>query len=199
MMEEQKARPAYVTFELRSLEDREASLREGHYVAVDVVFAIITPQGSKDRIERVAEDWIKQLDQQVIEDRIPREWVQGYKAMYKDFLEGREPAVNGFDVRNWPAISPSQVKALLDARIKTVEDLASANEEALHRLGMGGRALKDRAIEWLRSAKDVGQQAEEIAALKQANSDLQARNQTLEERLARLEALATPVEKPKKL
>ena len=196
-----EARPPYVTFELRAVEDREASIAAGHFVAKDVPYAVITPQGSKDRIERVAEEWFAQLEQQSREDRFPSEWLRAFKAAFKDWQEGHEPAVNGTDVRNWPAASPAQVKALLDVKVRTVEDLAAANEETISRLGMGGRALKARAVEWLNSAASTGKQAESLAALKAENADLKSRNETLEAQVRELAAKVEVIEKagPKKL
>ena len=196
-----EARPPYVTFELRAVEDRAASIEAGRYVAKDVAYAIITPQGSKDRIERVAEEWFAQLEQQAREDRFPGEWLRAFKSAFKDWQEGHEPAANGTDVRNWPAASPAQVKALLDVKVRTVEDLAVANEETIGRLGMGGRALKARAAEWLASASDTGKQAESLAALKAENADLKSRNDSLEAQVRELAAKVEAIEKagPKKL
>lgn len=197
-------RPPYVTFEIRAIEDRERSLQEGRYVPKDVVYAIITPQGSKDRLERIAEEWFEQLTQQEREGRFPAEWLRAFRGAFAEWKEGREPAVNGTDVRNWPAVSPAQVKALLDAKLRTVEDLAVANEESIARIGMGGRALKAKAIEWLASARDIGKQAEQLAALKTENADLKAANERvneqLQEVLKRLAALEPPAPKdPRKL
>jgi predicted RecB family nuclease len=48
---------------------------------------------------------------------------------------------------------PAQIKTLLDINVRTVEELAAANEETLNRVGMGGRALKQKAIIWLESSK----------------------------------------------
>jgi len=187
-----ESRPPYVTFELRAEEDRDASIAAGCYTAKDVAYAIVTPQGSKDRIERVVEDWFSTLEQQSREGRIPVEWLQSYRRMYKSWQEGNEIPLEGTDIRNWPAVSPAQVKMLGEARIRTVEDLATANEETLNRLGMGGRALKARAIEWLGAAKGTGVAAEAAAALKVENADLRARNEELETRLARLERMLEP-------
>lgn len=186
-------RPPYVRFERRGEEDRAASNEAGHYVAKDVNYAIITPQGSKDRIERNADEWLEMLEAQASQDRFPREWVRQFKSMYEDWKAGNEPALNGTDVRNWPVASPANIQMLIQARLRTVEDLAQANEEAIGRLGMGGRALKAKAQEWLASSNDVGKQAEALAALKVENADLKERNKTLESRLStlagRLEAL----------
>jgi hypothetical protein len=181
-----KDRPAYVQFEVRAEEDRAATVEAGHYVARDVDFVIITPAGSKDRIERRADEWLVQIKQQVQEQRLPPEWAQAYRAAYGEWKEGREIPLNGTAIVNWPAVSPAQVKALLEARMRTVEDLAVANEETITRLGMGGRALKQRAVDWLASAKDVGKVGEEISAMRVLNESLTARNEELTEQLAGL-------------
>ena len=186
MVMQMENRPPYVSFERRGEEDRDASNAAGHYVAKDVNYAIITPQGSKDRIERNAEEWLEMLEAQASQDRFPREWVRQFKSMYEDWKAGNEPALNGTDVRNWPVASPANVQMLLQARLRTVEDLAQANEEAIGRLGMGGRALKAKAQEWLASSNDIGKQSEALVALKAENADLKARNTSLETQLKTL-------------
>lgn len=190
-----ESRPPYVTFELRAVEDRAASIANGAYAVKDVPFAIITPQGSKDCIERVADEWFAQMEEQTRQGRFPREWLTAFQGAFEAWKKGTEPVVNGTDIRNWPAASPAQVKTLQQLHIRTVEDLASANEETIHRLGMGGRGLKAKAQSWLDSARDTGKQAEAVAALQAENSDLRDRCETLDKRLSealvRLEALAS--------
>jgi len=185
-MEALKERPPYVTFELRAVEDRAASIAEGHYVSKDVAYALITPSGSKDRIERIVEDWFDQLSASVQEERFPREWLKAYQGAYEDWKAGNAPLLVGTDVKNWPVLSPSQVKLLVDLGIRAVEDLAVANEETISRLGMGGRALKQKAVEWLSSAKDTGRQVEEITALQIANKELTERNEAMMQQLTEL-------------
>lgn len=180
MQEIAEARPPYVTFEYRAVEDRSAAISSGQYKAKDVAFAIITPQGSRDRIERVADEWFEHLTEQVSQGRFEPAWLEAYKASFKAWKESREPALNGTDVRNWPALSPAQCKTLLDLNVRTVEDMAAANEETLSRIGMGARALKTRAKEWLASAQDVGKVAETVAALKAQNEALMKRNEKLQ-------------------
>ena len=195
MVMQMENRPPYVSFERRGEEDRDASNTAGHYVAKDVNYAIITPQGSKDRIERNAEEWLEMLEAQASQDRFPREWVRQFKSMYEDWKAGNEPALNGTDVRNWPVASPANVQMLLQARLRTVEDLAQANEEAIGRLGMGGRALKAKAQEWLASSNDIGKQSEALVALKAENADLKARNTSLETQLKTLAGRLDVLEK----
>lgn len=185
-MQQAQARPPFVTFEMKSEEDRNATIESGVYTARDAAFAIITPQGSKDRIERKVDEWFPHLEQQVQEGRFEQVWLDGFRAKYKAWKEGQEIPENGHPVVNWPAASPAQVKTLLAAGVRTLEDLAVANEEVLARLGMGGRALKARAQEWLSSPKDHGAQAEQVAALKQQNTELQQQVANLTEQVAGL-------------
>lgn len=185
------ARPPFVEFEVRAEEDRAATVEEGHYVAKDVHYALITPMGSKDRIERKVSEWLTMLEEQVAEGRFEATWLDQYKGAYAAWQKGQDLPETGTPIRTWPALSPSQVKSILSAHIRTVEDLAVANEETLHRIGMGARALKERAIQWLGAAQSTGKAAEQIAALQVANNDLVARNEALQAQLA---ALAQQVE-----
>lgn len=184
-------RPPYVQFEVQSVEDRGASLQQGHYITKDVVFAVVTPAGSKDRIPRQADDWFAQLEQQVQEGRFPREWLNHYKAAYDAFKSDREPPLHGTSIRYLTVLSPAQVQLCLNFSVRTIEDLAAANEETLGRLGMGARMLKQKAIEWLESSKTVGQQVEKITALQQRNTDLEELVKIQGEKIA---ALTTQVE-----
>lgn len=197
-------RPPYVQFELRAVENRAASIAAGHYVATDVAYALVTPAGSKDRIERIVSEWFSQLEQQVQEGRFPAAWFSAYKKSFEAWKEGQEDPANGTPIRNWPVLSPAQTKLLLDLGVRAVEDLAVANEETIGRLGMGGRALKQKAIEWLESAKNAGKQAEELVALQVSNKDLTERNEKLQAQIIelgkRLELLEqTPSGKREKL
>lgn len=184
-------RPPYVVFEVQAEEDRDASIAAGHYVAKDVVYAIVTPQGSKDRIPRQVDEWFANLTQQVKENRFPAQWLQHFQASYTAWKEGNEMPLHGTPIVAWPVLSPAQVKSLLAGHIKTVEDLAAANEEALSRAGLGSRALKQRAIDWLASARDTGKLSEEMASLRTKNKDLEQTNIDLR---AQLQQLAAKVE-----
>lgn len=187
-------RPPYVRFETRAVEDRQASVDAGHYVGRDVAFALITPQGSKDCIEREVSDWFASAEQQVLEGRLPPEWLDAFKRSFKSWKDGQELPVEGTPIVNWPAISPAQVKMLLSIQIRSVEDLAAANEESLNRMGMGARALKQRAQSWLQSADGTGKSAEQLAALQVSNEELARKNSDLErlvkELAGKLELLA---------
>lgn len=188
MPEIMKERPPYVTFEVRAEEDRQASIEAGHYVTKDVDYAIITPAGSKDRVERVASDWFANLTRQVDEGRFPQEWLTAFQGRFDHWKKGQELPVDGTSVRQWNVLSPSQCKTLLDLHVLTIEDLSVANEETIARLGMGGRDLQRRAREWLQASTNVGQVSERAAAMATENEALKARLGEMEKQLQQLQA-----------
>lgn len=192
-------RPPYVTFEVRAEEDRNASIEAGHYIARDVDFAIITPIGSKDRIERPVADWFSKLTGDVSDGRFKPEWLSAYRSIYKDWKEGTESPLTGADIKNWPVASPAQIKNLIELNVRTVEDMALANEEVINRIGMGGRGLKQKAMDWLSSASTSGKTSEELSALRTANEGLKARNDALEAQMKELSAQVKALAGAKKL
>lgn len=160
------AKAPWIMFERRAVEDRAKCIEEGRYVAKDVDFVLVTPHGSKDQIEREVKDWFENMDQQVREQRLDPAWLSAYKQAYSAWKEGKEVPLEGTPIINWPMVSPAQVRMLQDMHILTVEVLANATEEAIKRLGMGGRSLVEKAKEFLKQYKEGGKTTEEIVALR---------------------------------
>lgn len=187
-MELREQRPSYVEFERHTVEDRAASLREKRYMTKDVDFAIITPIGSKDRIPRQVDEWFVSLDQQQREGRIPSDWVSHYKKAYANWKENQEVPVMGTPIKGWALLSPAQQANILGANIRTVEDLAQANEEARRRIGMGATDLVEKAISWLKAAKGIGAVAGELNELKVKIKNLERELEAKEGQIAELRA-----------
>lgn len=187
-MQAQEARPPYVTFGIKSEEDREASIKAGQYVAKNVFYAFITPQGSKDKFEYRAEEWFANLRQQVQQERFPAQWLEAFEKNFNAWKNNEEIPIDGTSVKNWPIASPAQVEMMLKMGVRTVEDMAVANEECLSRLGMGGRTLKQQAVNWIKTAKGEGVTSSEITKLEVENEALKARNKLLEESVIELSA-----------
>lgn len=181
-----EARPPYVTFELRAEEDRTASLASGKFIVRDIPFALITPQGSKDRIERNAEEWLTHITTESRNGRFPAEWVEHYKKAFAAWQSGQDLPVTGTPIVTWPPLSPANVRMLLDLNIRTVEELAQATEEAIGHIGIGARALKQRAIDFLAQANDAGKVSAEMEALRIAQADTLKQNAELQKQLADL-------------
>ena len=167
-------RPAYVRFERRPVEDKEASLREGRYVAKDVDFALITPPYSKDCVEQKVTRWLEDLERGVRDGRIPQQWATLWKEGYQKWQNGQEMPLHGTPVLGWGVISPAQQKMLIAINCLTVEDLAQINDEGMKRVGMGGLELRNKAKNWLASVKDHGGLTIQMSALEQENAQLKA-------------------------
>lgn len=171
-----KDRPAYVRFEKRPVEDRTASLAAGRYVAKDIVYALITPPGSKDIIIREVTDWLKYLDQQSAEGRIPAAWVDSYRAAFEKYEKGEAVPPNGTPIKGWSPLSPAQQTNLIAMNILTVEDLAGLNQEAMGRFGMGIVELKRKAATWLEAANSIGGVVARLTAIETEFADLKEQN-----------------------
>lgn len=184
----QQGPPPYVVFEQRAEEDRDATIKAGRLVLKDVDYAIIHRAGSKDSVEKIATEWLDHIEKQSRESppMFPPEWVHAYRQRHKQWKDGLEMSPMGFPIRQWAAISKAQAENLAMARVLTVEELAAASEEVMSRIGMGARALKDKAVAWLESSK--GNKGEEVAALRAENADLKAQMHNQEQKLAELEA-----------
>lgn len=178
--------PPYVVFETRAVEDRAASIEAGHFVHKDVHYAIITPAGTRDRIEKEAELWLKDLETGVQQERMPAHWLAAFRRAYEDWKANRETPEFGIPVGDWPGISPATVRTLQDIGLRTVEQVAEANEEAVARIGMGGRALKAKAQAFLDAASDTGKVAAELETLRAKITELETRDTEREEELKKL-------------
>jgi len=177
---DREERPAWVQFELRPIEDKPASLKSGRSISKDVEFALVTPPYSKDCFEFKAAQWFKNQEMNVRNSRIPQKWLDYWRNCYDHWKLGLDTPLNGTDIRNWPVISPAQVKNLLSANCRTIEDLAGVNEEGLKRIGMGGVALKQKAQAYISAAKDHGPVVMENAELKNKVTQLEGAIESLQ-------------------
>lgn len=181
-------RPAYVQFVREAVEDKNASREAGHFVARDVDYVLITPPYSKDQHKAKLPGWFDKIDQDVKNGRLPMEWAARYKEQYRLWQQGQEAPLDGTPIKGWGVISPAQQEMLIRANIRTVEDMAAANDEGLRRVGMGAVDLKNKAQAWLAQIRDKGPLTMEMAALKNENAILKGAVSALEARLKAIEA-----------
>lgn len=179
----QQARPPHVIFERRAEEDRQASIEAGRYISRDVDYAIVTPSGSKDRVERVVSDWFSMLAGEVRAERWPQAWLDQLKSGYEAWTRGQTPPENGTPLSTWPALSPAQVKNWAQIGLRTIEELAEANEEALTAYGMGARDMKSRAKLFLENAGDSAALVAKLRASEELIASMQVRMESLEAQL----------------
>ena len=179
----QQARPPHVIFERRAEEDRQASIEAGRYISRDVDYAIVTPSGSKDRVERVVSDWFSMLASEVRAERWPQAWLDQLKSGYEAWTRGQTPPEHGTPLSTWPALSPAQVKNWAQIGLRTIEELAEANEEALTAYGMGARDMKSRARLFLENAGDSAALVAKLRASEELIASMQVRMESLEAQL----------------
>lgn len=174
-------RPPYVTFERRSVEKRKPAPPEGDGSVFyeDVDFVIVTPAGTKDVFIREVAGWFEYLQMVVNQKRYNPKWLVGFQDMYATWKKTNEVPLNGWPVKNWPVATPSEIKRLADARVMTVEDCAQMSEEAIGRVGMGARSLKQRAIDFLEAQAGTGPLVSRMDALTQRNAELTRQNELL--------------------
>lgn len=180
-MELHKPRPPFVEFKRIAVHDKKRSEELGRRVTKDVDFAFVMQPGSKDQVERVAEDWLNMLKLKVANgsaDAYPQEWVDGFHAKYKAWQNGMDAPLNGTSVKEWPVLSPAQAENFISLHILTIEDVAAMTEQAMGSYGMGARELKQKAIDWI-NGKD--QSSKENELLRQQLAEMTERLKKLEE------------------
>lgn len=145
------------------------------------------------------------IDTLVREDhkqRFPREWMN---YMNK---HGNDPHLSGTPLSQWPLITISQAEELKALKFFTVENVASASDAQLQKLGMTAGmspyAFRDRAINYLKVAKDeadVNKNEEMIAKLEAENAKIKAETEAklaaMQEQMAAILA-AVGEKKPRK-
>lgn len=184
ILEEQRDdRPAYVRFERVAVENKAASLEAGHYVAMDVDMALITPPYSKDVMKYKVKAWFSILEQDVRNGRIPQSWLDRYKEAYAAFQKGQDLPLTGSPIKGWGIISPAQQETLIKMSVLTVEDLAAMNDEGIKRIGMGAIDLKNKAKAWLSQLNNTGALALQMAELQKQFANLESVNKTQEEKI----------------
>jgi hypothetical protein len=190
-MEQLEARPPYIIFEQRAVARQKPATEGGGLYYVDVDFALVTPHGSKDSIEKVVAEWFPRLDDEARQGRIPRPWVAAYKEAYQAWKSDQPLPINGTPIKNWPAVTPAEVKNMTAFGVLAVEDMAAANEELLQRIGMGARRLKQLALDFLQANTDHGPLVAQVDSQRAIIAGQQSQIDTLKLELQQLKAALT--------
>lgn len=195
MISVRKDAPPFVRFEfLECGVDQEASAKSGTRIPLVKAHALIMQHGSKDVVEKDAEEWLAQIKRQAIEGRYDPQWVARFELQFSEFTKGNELPRSGTPIRTWSGPNREQIVRLQAIGITTIEDLAAVPDSGLQNIGLDGRYLRDLAKNYLDEAKGVGLMSKKVADLEESNrqKDEQLRQQG--ERIAALEA-ALPADK----
>lgn len=176
----------HVTFFIKPFPNEWKSAQEGRPIFEEVtMIRIVTPGDSTNIIETPAREDHKQ--------RFPKHWA------YFERTQGQN-LQTGTPLAQWPILGPAQVEMLKAMRFLTVEQIATASDDQIQKVGMGGGmapfALRDKARRFLMVAHDsaaVDKTAQEMEALKQeaAKKDealalMQAQIAAMQEQMAKL-------------
>ena len=159
-------------FFIREVERKVESLKAGRPIFYDVEWVKIYIPGDAST---------------VVSRKVTDEHRERWPVQYQAFKRGQQQAVTGTPLEEWPVLTRARVAELKAVNILNVETLASLNDDAITRLGMGTRELVHRAQVFIKSAKDAAVQGKLIADLerKQQQIDaMQAQIDDLAEKLA---------------
>lgn len=124
-------------------------------------------------------------------EKYPLEW-----ANYMN-KHGNEPKITGTPLTSWPLISTAQAEELRAMKFFTVEQVAGASDAQIQSIGMASGmspyTFRDRAINFLKVAKDeseVSKHEEELRTLREENakikSETEAKLAAMQEQMANI-------------
>lgn len=148
-----------------------------------------------DEVEMV-EIIIPGQPQSIATRRVKQEHRDRWPQHYAAFKAGLEPAQDGSPLEEWPPLSPAQVANLKALQIHTVEQLAGASDTALEKIGMGARALRDKAAAWLSNAAGGQALSEALARAERAEAQITTLEGNYNDLAARVERLTAAQDQP---
>jgi hypothetical protein len=178
----------HISFYEESVKDNEASKEDGQARFKNVYMIRVRQVGSKDFIVKNADEWLEHIEKI---KQFPPDWISAFKRGYEAYKNDQEIPVEGFAIKMWPAINKAMADTVLAAGVRTVEELAAANEETLKRIGIGARQLQNDARAWRDSAKNTGIVSTELSNLRAENEQRKEREKDL---LTRIDELARQVQ-----
>jgi nucleotidyltransferase/DNA polymerase involved in DNA repair len=132
--------------------------------------------------------------------RVTEEHRQAWPKQYEAFKAGREIATEGTPLEAWPRVQPKQLHELKALGFKTVEQIASMDDQAAGRVGTGGRDLRRVAQAFLNDAARMAAVERLAAENDTKNAEIQdlrlklhGLEQTLERVVANKETAELPV------
>ena len=174
---EQQERPTLLRFYHEPQEDREETIKQGRVVYKDIEMVDVTPTGGNGNliVPKIVEIWIETLEM----NNDP--FTELYMKQYNAWKKNEEIPEEGTPIKHWGNVTEAQKKNILSASIRTVEDLAAANEGALSKIGTGARSLQEKARAYLLASESSGKIVEENSALKANVEDMKKEIERLRE------------------
>lgn len=122
-------------------------------------------------------------NQSIATERVKQHHKERWPSQYAAWKAGLEAVHDGSPLELWPPLTPAQIANLKALNVHTVEQLAAVDDQALGRIGMGARDLREKAKAYLTNA-ERGQ------ALSQAMAKIATLEATIESMKANYDDLA---------
>jgi hypothetical protein len=109
---------------------------------------------------------------------------------YLAFKNNQVLAEDGFPLEQWPLIDLGQIEHLKQFNCRTVEHLSKLNDTHIQKMGMGVRALRDKAIVYLEQARDNSGVSRVVAENESLKLQLATQAEQIAAMVSRLDAMA---------
>lgn len=169
---------AHIRFEVRAIENSQKTTEKGYKCYDDIDFAIMLVPG--DRFFEF---------EQIVTPEVLTRWGNYQETRYrvdayKAWKAGQAAPLNGTPLKEWPVISPSELRQLEMMHVFTVEDLADLSEEGIRRYGIGAQKLKQKAQSWIAAGQDKGKIVEQVAQQDHIISNMMEQMKAMQEEQA---------------
>jgi hypothetical protein len=180
--------PPYLDFSLTAKRMVKTVKGKTEIYYEDCEIVTITPMGdNKTQVIKECGEWLDHLKYRHHHHMISDNYLRFSENSYNAWKERREAPINGMPLEECAVLTPAEIQMVRQANIRSVEDLANANDEGLQQIGMGARNLKRKATTYLENAKDHGAVSEKMSSLEVELGSAQEENIKLSERLQALE------------
>ena len=156
---------ANVVFKLEAVEDTLATEKEGRPIFKDVEIIEVRYPGEGPTVLEVTDKHKKE-----------------YSELYQAFKAGQEQPTSGTPLEQWPLLSKAFCNEFKALGVRTVEQLAEANDNLKRRMRSGVKYCEE-AASWLALASSPQNQ---VASFKKENERLQRQIETLQNQVGEL-------------
>lgn len=169
----------FVEFFTEAVEFKAESEKEGRPIFREIPFIRIQHPGDRNN---------------VLETKVTDHYKQKYAREWREFEARGANEVVGTPLSQWPPMTKSQVKEAEFFGVRTVEQLAAVNDNAIQKIGMGWRELRTKAQTFLGAA--AGNAAQSAQALE--NERLRGEIEALKASFEAMQADAPKRGRPRK-
>lgn len=129
-------------------------------------------------------------------NRIVNEVRPDHKARFKakwemfQLSQGDGDQIIGTKLSEWPGITRSRAEELRAMKYYVVEQIAAASDAQVQGLGMDGVTLRNKAVQYLKMAKETAHAERQAAEIAKRDAELNAANERMAKMEEQLRALA---------